>query len=270
MPIPHTHAQEALLKRFGAAQCVDIHCHCLPGVDDGPATAEEALALCRALTEDGLTSVVATPHQLGRYEGRNTPASIRKAVASLQQLLDSHGVPLTVRPGADIRIDAQIPRLLEADKVLTLADRKQHLLLELPHEIFVNPLPLIRSLAGRGVRCIVSHPERHGHISRNPKLVLPWVQEGALLQVTAGSLLGDFGARAEQCAWDLLASGLVAIVATDAHGTAKRPPRFFAALQHIERRFGFDVARRVCFDGPANVIGLLVRTGWGGRVQAVN
>lgn len=265
-----THAQETLLQRFGGVRCVDIHCHCLPGVDDGPATPEEALALCRALADDGLTEVIATPHQLGRYAGRNTAAAVREKVAELQRLLLAHDVPLTVRPGADVRIDEQIPRLLDADVVLTLGDSKQHLLLELPHNVFVDPLPLIRTLAARGVRCVVSHPERHGHISRHPRVVLPWVQQGALLQVTAGSLLGDFGERAERCAWDLLAAGLVAIVATDAHDTVRRPPRFAAAAELIEQRFGPDAARRVCCDGPAGVLASRVRTGWGRRTQCLH
>lgn len=260
-----TDAQRALQQRFGGGQCVDMHCHCLPGVDDGPATLQEALDLCRALTEDGIACVIATPHQLGRYQGRNTAASVRLAVAALQQQLDAHDVPLTVRPGADVRIDEQVPRLIKADDVLTLADAKQHLLLELPHDIYIDPLPLARVLAARDVRCIVSHPERHGHVSRNPKVVLPWVREGVLLQVTAGSLLGDFGTRAEQCAWDLMSSGLVAMVATDAHDVARRPPRFYAAYEMIDRRLGADVARRVCYEGPSAVLGGPARSGWGSR-----
>ena len=90
--------------------------------------------------------------------------------------------------------------------------------------------------------------------------------------MTAGSLLGDFGARAEQSAWDLLSSGLVAIIATDAHDTVRRPPRFFSAVQSIERRLGFDVARRVCWEGPARVVERSVgkATGWGRRSHVFN
>lgn len=103
-----TDAQRRRLERSGAAACVDIHCHCLPGLDDGAKTPEEALALCRALVADGVTTVVATPHQLGRYNRRNAAPVVRAAVEALQSQLDEAGVPLTVLAGADIRPDERI------------------------------------------------------------------------------------------------------------------------------------------------------------------
>jgi protein-tyrosine phosphatase len=255
--------QRARLARFGAAQCVDIHCHCLPGVDDGPGTLEEAVALCRALVADGVTTAVATPHQLGRYDLRNGGPDVRKAVAALREALAREGVPLAVEPGADVRVDERLPQLLESGHVLTLADTGKFVLLELPHETFIDPLPLIRLLVARGVRPIVSHPERHRHVSREPQLVVPWLKAGALLQVTSGSLTGEFGNSAERCAWDLLSSAAVAFVASDAHGATNRPPRMTAAMDLIERRLGRDVAARVCVENPAKVLGAAAGAGPG-------
>src|SRR5688572_5935816 len=141
--------QRDRLERFGVAECADVHCHCLPGLDDGPATMDDAVALCRALVADGVTTAVATPHQLGRYDLRNGAAEVRKAVAGLRQALAREGVPLTVLPGADVRVDERLPQLLEAGHVLTLADNGRHVLLELPHETYIEPLPLIRLLVMR-------------------------------------------------------------------------------------------------------------------------
>ena len=246
--------QRDRLVRFDAAQCVDIHCHCLPGLDDGPVTTEDAVALCRALVADGITTAVATPHQLGRYDLSNGAADVRAAVAALRDVLAREGVPLAVVPGADVRVDERLPQLLQADHVLTLADNRRHVLLELPHETYIEPLPLIRLLASRGLRPIVSHPERQPHVAKHTRLVVPWLQHGATLQVTAGSLAGDFGASAERCAWDLLAAGSVAFVASDAHGAQRRPPRMSAAIDLIERRLGRALAWRVCVDNPARVL----------------
>ena len=93
---PLTSPQRLRLEWFDAAQSVDIHCHCLPGLDDGPATMSEAVALCRALVADGVTTAVATPHQLGRYDLGNSGPEVRKAVATLRETLANECVPLSV------------------------------------------------------------------------------------------------------------------------------------------------------------------------------
>ena len=269
-PPPLSSAQRLRLEWFGAKQSVDIHCHCLPGLDDGPKTLPEAVALCRALVADGITTAVATPHQLGRYDRRNAGSEVREAVRQLRDALASEAVPLSVVPGADVRVDERLPALLDSGHVLTLADTGKYVLLELPHETFIEPLPLIRLLVARGVRPIVSHPERQEHVSKHPQLVVPWLKHGALLQVTAGSLTGDFGATAERCAWELLNSAAVAFVASDAHGAVKRPPRMTAAIDLIGRRLGKAAAGRLCVENPARVLGAPAeRPGWGRRGGAV-
>src|SRR5678815_727118 len=183
-----TDARRRRLERFGAAEGVDLHCHCLSGLDDGPATPDESLALCKALADDGTTTVVATPHQLGPYDRRHGAAVVRQAVAALQARLDAEGVPLKILPGADVRLDERILPLLAAGDVLTVADRGAWLLLELPHETYIDPGPLIAALAARGIRSILTHPERHDTVRRNPDMVKPWLDAGAVLQLTAGSI----------------------------------------------------------------------------------
>ena len=248
-----TDAQRRRLERFGAAESVDVHCHCLPGLDDGPKTPDDALALCRALVADGITTVVATPHQLGRYDRRNSAAVVRQAVGALQARLNVEGVPLTVLPGADVRIDERIVPMLRTGEVLT-AGGGNCLLLELPHETYIDPTPMIRLLAGRGLRAIVTHPERHEAVRKKPECVTPWLQAGAVLQLTAGSLVGSFGKSAEAAAWKWLEAGQASIVATDAHDVERRPPCITAAIDAIERRLGTDVARRVCIENPSRVV----------------
>ena len=246
-------AQRKRLERFGVAACVDIHCHCLPGLDDGPKTMDEAMGLCRALAADGITTVVATPHQLGRYDLRNGAAAVRAAAAALRASLIREGVPLEVRVGADVRLDERIVPLIASGEVLTLGGGP-YLLLELPHETYIEPEPLIRLLASRGVRSIVTHPERHAVVRKRPEVVGQWLKAGAVLQLTAGSLLGAFGGGAEEAAWRWLGAGAASFVATDAHDTTRRPPCMTQVIDEIERRLGAAVAKRVCLENPARVL----------------
>jgi protein-tyrosine phosphatase len=247
-------SQRSRLERFGKTQSVDIHCHCLPCVDDGPGTMMEALALCRALVEDGITTVVATPHQLGRYHGRNEGAAVREAVAALNRSLMMEEVPLRVLPGADVRIDERMDRLLNEDRVLTLADCGVYLLLELPPETLIDPSPLLRRLIDRGIHPIITHPERHRGLVGRPDLLRTWVESGAAVQLTAGSFSGDFGPEAQRAAWYWLETGQAALVATDAHHHRRRPPRMTEAIRRIARRLGEEVAGRVCAHNPWRVL----------------
>src|SRR5438105_8801611 len=97
--------QRSRLARFGVSQCVDIHCHILPGIDDGPKDLDETLTLARSLMRDGITTVIATPHQLGRYDGQNIATDIRARVAELQTILDEKRIPLRIIAGAEVRVD---------------------------------------------------------------------------------------------------------------------------------------------------------------------
>ena len=246
-------AQRKRLEHFGVPRCVNIHCHCLPGLDDGPQTQQEALALCRRLVADGVTTVVATPHQLGRYSRENSPARVRRAVGELAAALARENIPLEVLPGGDVRIDERLLALLDADEVLTVADRGQYLLLELPHEVFLDPQRLLGGLVKRGIQPIMTHPERYPYLRSAWDLMAGWVAQGAAIQITAGSLLGDFGSLAHDMAWEMATRGLVGLVATDAHGE-ERPPRLSAAIEVLSAQLGLAFARQVCATNPLAVL----------------
>jgi protein-tyrosine phosphatase len=235
-------------------QFIDIHCHCLPGMDDGPATLADALVLCRTLADDGVKTVVATPHQLGRFDGRNEPEVIRSSVRKLNEYLKKTNIEITVLPGADIRIDERIPTLLEEQRILTLADGGHYLLMELPHDTFIDAEPLLCELSASNITTIISHPERQLVLAAQPWRLLKWLEAGAHLQITAGSLLGCFSRLAAQASWDFLARGWVSIVATDAHDTKQRRPMMKAAFETIRQRFGEDLAHLLCIENPSRVI----------------
>ncbi|MFQ6036450.1 MAG: tyrosine-protein phosphatase [Sedimentisphaerales bacterium] len=244
-----TAAMDDIGNRF-----VDIHCHCLPGIDDGPATKAEALALCRALVDDGVTTAIATPHQLGRFSGCNEAAKIREQVSVFNEELKNSGIALTVMPGADVRVDERICELLEADKILTLADGGKYILLELPHDVFIDVEPLLADLACLGIQAVISHPERHPLLIKQRGILLKWQKLSAHLQVTSASLVGRFGLAAQKAAWNFLTSGWARLVASDSHDLETRQPCMRAAYESINSKLGENIAHLVCIENPLRLI----------------
>lgn len=231
---------------------VDIHCHMLPGLDDGPVNLGVSLAMAEIAVADGIQAVIVTPHQLGTY-GRNRGATIRAFADRFQSELQQREIALRVLPGADVRIEPDLVSRLEAGEVLTLADRRRHVLLELPHELYLPLEGLLRRLDAAGIVGILSHPERNQGLLREPQLVADLVDAGCLMQVTAGSLVGSFGGQIRDFAASLIEEGLVHFVATDAHGTTCRRPRMSAAFERIVGLAGDRYAEELCSANPAAI-----------------
>jgi protein-tyrosine phosphatase len=231
----------------------DIHCHLLPGIDDGPKDWNATIALARQAAAEGIQTIVATPHQLGRYEG-NSRDQIMALTAEAQERIRAVGLPLTILPGADVRVQEDLARLVRENFVLTLADRHAHVLIELPHEQVLPLGKLIYQLQCDGVECVLSHPERNGQLQQNPDLLRPWVQQGCLVQVTAGSITGDFGPAARGLSRRLFLENMVHVVATDAHDPTHRRPLLRDAFIAVSRWVGEPQARKVFVENPQAVI----------------
>ena len=231
---------------------VDIHCHLVPGIDDGSKSVDESLEMARIAAADGIQIVIATPHQLGNYVC-NTGDVIRQHVTALQDLLAAKGINLRVLPGGDVRIDDTMFTGLQNGSVLSLGDHRKHVLLELPHELYLPTIPVMERLRSLGMDTILSHPERNQGILREPQLVIELVQNGCFMQVTAASLLGTFGATCQQFSEWMLTNGLVHIVATDAHGSTSRRPLMRRCFDHVRELVGAATAEAVCCVHPAAV-----------------
>ncbi len=211
---------------------VDIHCHPLPELDDGATSWDEALAMARLAVEDGIACIVATTHQLGAY-GHVQGDMIRRQAAQFQQRLDQQGVKLKILPGAEIRIEPDlVPRVKRGD-LLSLADRRRHVLLELPHDVYFPIERVLAALKAAGMTGILAHPERNQAIRSKPEILADLVRDGCLLQVTGGSVLGGFGPAVQQFASRLIQQGLVHFVSTDAHGSRARRPLLARAFEAV-------------------------------------
>lgn len=231
---------------------VDIHCHILPSVDDGPTSWDESLAMARIAVADGTRTMVATPHQLGGYEC-NRGDMIRSRVQQMQARLDQRGIPLEVLPGADVRIMPEMLAGLRSGNVLTIGDTGVYVLLELPHDVYFPVEPVLESLAREGMHGILSHPERNRGLLQDPQLAAHLVQRGCAMQVTAGSLVGAFGPTCQEMSEWIFEHGLAHLVASDGHGSRVRRPMMARAFERISRLVDKTTAVQTCCTNPLQI-----------------
>jgi protein-tyrosine phosphatase len=210
---------------------IDLHCHLLPGIDDGPPTTAAAVAMARAAWEAGTRVVVCTPHMIDAYP--TDPARIHEGVRELREALADAGIGLRLVPGAEIALD-HLPRLSDAELAMaSIGGAGRWVLLEMPFTGWPLRLPeILRDLEIRGYGAIIAHPERADAIQRSPDRMRDIVGRGALVQLTAGSFLGEHGPSARRTALMLLAGGAAHLLASDAHSAGPwRPPALEAGLE---------------------------------------
>jgi protein-tyrosine phosphatase len=201
---------------------IDLHCHVLPGIDDGPATTETSMALARAAALAGTRTLVATPHVNWRYQ--NTAETIARAVAELNQRLQAEGVALEVLPGAEIAMTRIADIAPEELSRLALAGGGW-LLVEPPFTPAASGLDTILiELQRQGHRILLAHPERCPAFHRAPDVLRELIRGGILASITAGSLVGSFGETPRRFGLSLLREGLAHNVASDAHDVVGRGP----------------------------------------------
>ena len=236
---------------------IDTHNHLLPALDDGARNADETLQMCRIAREDGIESIVATPHSLdGHFV--NEPDRIRTLVQDLNDQLETEGMGLKIHPGMEVRLSPDFIERLQEGSVLPLNDGR-YVLLEL-HPLY---LPagfenLVRKLLDMDVRIVLAHPEKNAAISRHPeflfnliRLFQPWE---LLVQVTAASLTGENGRLVARVAKLLLSNNLVHLVASDAHDAVYRRPILSKALEIAEGIVGEEKTRAMVRDIPQAVL----------------
>lgn len=232
---------------------IDIHCHLLPGVDDGAASWEDALAMARMAVADGVSTAIVTPHQLGTNRALDGSA-IRAKTAHLQQFLNQNGAELRVLPGAEVRIEPDLIDKVREGEVLTLADRGRYVLLELPHEIYLPLDDMLRDLRRAGLTGVLAHVERNLGVLANPSVVGPLVEAGCLVQVTACSVTGSFGPDVQKLAARLIERGQAHFIATDAHGVKTRRPQMRHAFQKTVELAGYKTACDLFHNNPAAIL----------------
>lgn len=233
---------------------IDLHAHILPGLDDGPATMDESLDLCRLLLREGVTNVVATPHM---FDGVHEvpPEAIREGVLRLRRELAAANLPLHVLPGADIRIDPRALEAARAGRLMTFGARQAYAILEFPPDVIPPGVErFLFDLWMAGVTPLLSHPERSEEMQRGLGLLRRLVEKGCLVQVSAPSLTGGFGKNVLRMARRMVREGLVHVLASDCHGVRRRPPRLQEAFQEVAVLVGPAEAEAMVAGRPSAIL----------------
>jgi protein-tyrosine phosphatase len=225
---------------------VDLHCHILPGLDDGPATIEESIAMAESAIADGITHVVATPHSSNEYFFDFS--HVRQLRDELQAKV---GDRLKITTGCDFHLNPENLESLRKNPRQYCIDQRDFLLVEF-NEFSIPPSmdQTLHEIQLARVQPVITHPERNGILRARPERLKKWVRLGCFAQVTAGALTGGFGASAQQDALRWIGEGLIHFVASDAHNTRTRPLRLQSAYNVVIGRFGQEKARALFHDNP--------------------
>lgn len=232
---------------------IDTHLHILPGIDDGPETIEESVALAKVLIQEGVHTAIATPHYNDLFPQRSA-AEIRERVGELQQTLDLQGLQLRLYSGHEALIKPGLVEDIQDGRLATL-NGSRYLLLELWNNSWLPETErVIFELRAFGIIPIIAHPERYRAFLQNSDLLLPLLERGVLTQLTAGSLIGMQGNSTRKCAERLLKEGCIHCIASDAHSAVKRSPRIMQSLEVAVHTLGQSAVHLLSEDIPAAII----------------
>jgi protein-tyrosine phosphatase len=271
----------------GAGKMIDLHNHILYGRDDGAETLEESIRMCRISYQDGIRTIVATPHILpGIY--KNDRSTILSGVVELNNALRDFRIansdPITqflkdaafqgsqsasglgsslpapnsafrILPGADVHFSSDLLERLGKEEIVTVNDQGRYLMVEFDFQgIPYQAEEALFQLMSNGIIPIISHPERNMEIERRPQRYYEMIRMGCLGQVTAMSLTGEFGPEIKRSAEKFLAKKLIHIIASDAHSPDRRPPILSAGVKAAEKVVGKEEARKMVTEYPKAVI----------------
>jgi protein-tyrosine phosphatase len=225
---------------------IDVHCHILPGLDDGPPNMEVSLAMAESAIADGITHVVATPHANNEYSFDYS------RVRELREKLQAHiGDRLILATGCDFHLSPENLDALRVDAPRYCINQRDYLLVEF-NEYSIPPAmdQTLHEIQLLGLRPVITHPERNAILRLQAVRLAKWVRLGCFIQVTAGSLTGTFGPGAQRNAWRWMSDGLVHFVASDAHNTRGRPLKLQPAFELVREQFGERKARALFVENP--------------------
>lgn len=229
---------------------IDIHCHILPEVDDGPKSWETAESMCRMAAQDGIEHMVATPHANDRYFYDREYLS-----GLLQNLRERIGDTPNLSLGCDFHLSLENMQAALVTPEKYRIGGSRYLLVEFSN--FSIPVQLdewLGQMVELGTRPIITHPERNPILQQTGARVLQLVERGCAVQVTASALTGSWGAKAREMAHWFLKEKAVHFLATDAHDTVRRPPVLSEARKIVAKQFGEEVAEALVEGNPKAVV----------------
>lgn len=232
---------------------VDLHSHILPGVDDGAPTLDDSLAMARVARDDGVATVVATPHR-NPWAYREDRADAERRLDDVRAECSKEGIEINLLLGGEAHIAPDLVEQVRCGLALTI-NSGRFLLVEWPYDQYPEySEQVIFDLQVHGIVPIVAHAERYRFVRRDPNYLATLVERGVLIQVTASSLLGEFGPDTRKLTEILLTHGLAHVIASDSHAVDRRPPVLSAARDRATELVGEECARAMVVDVPSQVV----------------
>lgn len=233
---------------------IDIHCHILPGLDDGPKDMETSIEMVNIALADGITDIVATPHFAEEFP--YSADDVMQSYEALKKEIEQRALPLNLHYGLEVQIN---PDLFEkySDRLadLTINRMGKYMLVELPFlEIPVYAEDIIRYIVANDITPIIVHPLRNSRILENISILYSFREMGALFQFNRGSVLGTMTMNTFSLMKKLMNRDMVHFVASDAHGLIKRRPVLSDAYRKIKRAYGEEAANQLFRENPGNMV----------------
>lgn len=218
---------------------IDLHCHILPNMDDGPDSIFSSLKMAEKAIDQGISHILCTPHYNSRFH--NTKPKILPAVIEFQKVLDDKKIPLQVYEGQEVRLSLDLLPSIERDEILFVDTGNRYLLIEFPtKEVQFYAEEVVYDLKSLGIIPIIVHPERNLAFQKNPNDLQRFINLGCLAQITAPSVVGIFGKKAQQLSDYYFENNMAQIVSSDAHAIHQRSFYLKEAYQKLEKKFGLS------------------------------
>ncbi|MGG3571826.1 CpsB/CapC family capsule biosynthesis tyrosine phosphatase [Bacillus gobiensis] len=219
---------------------IDIHCHILPGLDDGPEDIDESINMAKTAVSQGIHTIIATPHHK-TVTYNNEKESILPLISSLNEELNKENIPLNIFPGQELRINGELIDEFQNDRLLGL-NQSKYLLVEFPSDHVPRYAEkLLFDLQLAGLTPVIAHPERNKEIIENPDQLYKLVKNGACTQLTCASITGHFGKKIMKFSNQLIDASLAHFLASDAHNLTNRSFLFENSLKSVNDKYGNDM-----------------------------
>jgi protein-tyrosine phosphatase len=247
-----TTVQRMPLQGMPLQRMIDIHCHVLPETDDGSTSLEESVAMCRMAAEDGIKTIVATPHL---FDGMHAPPSRDDIRRKIDLVMEASGGVVEIIPGGETRYSHEIFQEARDKQTRMRLNGSSYMLLEFDFMMVPPNIEMtIFQILQAGIMPVIAHPERNARIQLKPEILANLIERGAYAQIDAGSLTGSFGKECEASARQLIRAGLAHFLASDGHHQDRRRPLLSKAVSIAAEVGGERYAQAMVEDNPLALI----------------
>ena len=234
---------------------IDLHCHILPGLDDGAQTLDESLDMARIASKDGITKIVATPHMFRDAHMTKDFSIIRQKVLDLNSALNEAQIPVEVFTGAELFLSPNLLEEIDKNPSYLTLNESAYVIIELPPgQVFLGVQSLFFDLMSRGIVPILAHPERNDFFVQNPSWLYKLIIHGCFIQANAGSFLGIYGRKVREAVFYFLKMNFIHFIASDGHNTRNIAPRLTQAVNAVAKVIGEEKSHFLVEENPQSVL----------------